>query len=122
MLFFLIYFFYFNITVLQLNCIPPDACSEFSFSKKGQLIVSASRPGSSLGSAVSNGTAVSSTSSEQLQRWLHATAKVSADDTCDVLSITSYLTIYAGLESFTSVCLLKPNGAVQTYYICARSL
>ncbi|KAK3561941.1 hypothetical protein QTP86_019064 [Hemibagrus guttatus] len=59
----------------QLNCIPPDACSEFSFSKKGQLIVSASRPGSSLGSVVSNGTAVSSASSEQLQRWLHATAK-----------------------------------------------
>ncbi|XP_058257347.1 inaD-like protein isoform X3 [Hemibagrus wyckioides] len=59
----------------QLNCIPPDACSEFSFSKKGQLIVSASRPGSSLGSVVSNGTAVSSASSEHLQRWLHATAK-----------------------------------------------
>ncbi|KAB5559141.1 hypothetical protein PHYPO_G00025550 [Pangasianodon hypophthalmus] len=59
----------------QLNCLPPDACSEFSFSKKGQLIVSASRPGSSLGSVVSNGTSVSSASSEQLQRWLHATAK-----------------------------------------------
>ncbi|KAM9461866.1 inaD-like protein isoform 3-T4 [Clarias gariepinus] len=59
----------------QLNCIPPDACSEFSFSKKGQLIVSASRPGSSLGSVVSSGTAVSSSSSEQLQRWLNATAK-----------------------------------------------
>ncbi|XP_060797317.1 inaD-like protein isoform X2 [Neoarius graeffei] len=59
----------------QLNYIPPDACSEFSFSRKGQLIVSASRPGSSLSSVVSNGTAVSSASSEQLQRWLHATAK-----------------------------------------------
>ncbi|XP_027025712.2 inaD-like protein isoform X4 [Tachysurus fulvidraco] len=59
----------------QLNCLPPDACSEFSFSRKGQLIVSASRPGSSLGSVVSNGTSASSASSEQLQRWLHATAK-----------------------------------------------
>uniref|UniRef100_A0AAZ3NN92 PATJ crumbs cell polarity complex component n=1 Tax=Oncorhynchus tshawytscha TaxID=74940 RepID=A0AAZ3NN92_ONCTS len=32
----------------QLNCMPPDTCSEFSFSRKGQLIVSASRPASSL--------------------------------------------------------------------------
>ncbi|XP_037401361.1 inaD-like protein isoform X1 [Pygocentrus nattereri] len=59
----------------QLNSMPPDACSEFSFSRKGQLIVSASRPGSSVGSVVSNGTSMSSASSEQLQRWLHAAAK-----------------------------------------------
>lgn len=78
--------------VLQLNCIPPDACSEFSFSRKGQLIVSASRPGSSLSSVVSNGTAVSSPSTEQLQRWLHATAKVRANNTNDVSSITAYFT------------------------------
>uniref|UniRef100_A0A8C7DN13 PATJ crumbs cell polarity complex component n=1 Tax=Oncorhynchus kisutch TaxID=8019 RepID=A0A8C7DN13_ONCKI len=44
----------------QLNCMPPDTCSEFSFSRKGQLIVSASRPASSLctsgpGSVLSNG-------------------------------------------------------------------
>lgn len=84
----------FFIVVLQLNCIPPDACSEFSFSRKGQLILSASRPGSSLGSAVSNGTAVSSASSEQLQRWLHATAKVRDDDTIAVLPIASYLAAY----------------------------
>uniref|UniRef100_A0A9J8D629 PATJ crumbs cell polarity complex component n=1 Tax=Cyprinus carpio carpio TaxID=630221 RepID=A0A9J8D629_CYPCA len=28
----------------QLNSLPPDTCTEFSFSRKGQLIVSASRP------------------------------------------------------------------------------
>ncbi|KAI1891910.1 hypothetical protein AGOR_G00148580 [Albula goreensis] len=67
----------------QLNCMPPDTCSDFSFSRKGQLIFSASRPASSLlgtgpGSVVSNGTSFSSVSifsSEQLQRWIQATAK-----------------------------------------------
>ncbi|XP_067252158.1 inaD-like protein isoform X1 [Chanodichthys erythropterus] len=59
----------------QLNSLPPDTCSEFSFSRKGQLIVSASRPSSSLGSVVSNGTASTNASSEQLQRWMHAAAK-----------------------------------------------
>ncbi|XP_035379292.1 inaD-like protein isoform X2 [Electrophorus electricus] len=59
----------------QLNSMPPDASSEFSFSRKGQLIVSASRPGSSLSSVASNGTTVSTVSSEQLQRWLQAAAK-----------------------------------------------
>lgn len=107
--------------LLQLNYIPPDACSEFSFSRKGQLIVSASRPGSSLSSVVSNGTAVSSASSEHLQRWLHATAKVRADDTNVVLSMTSYLAASAGLQSFTSV-LRNSNGTVQTCYICASFL
>ncbi|XP_038858067.1 inaD-like protein isoform X2 [Salvelinus namaycush] len=67
----------------QLNCMPPDTCSEFSFSRKGQLIVSASRPASSLctsgpGSVLSNGSALSSVglrSPDQLQRWLGAAAK-----------------------------------------------
>ncbi|KAG1945770.1 inaD-like protein isoform X2 [Pimephales promelas] len=59
----------------QLNSLPPGTCSEFSFSRKGQLIVSASRPSSSLGSVVSNGTASTNASSEQLQRWMHAAAK-----------------------------------------------
>uniref|UniRef100_A0A673IUW1 InaD-like protein n=1 Tax=Sinocyclocheilus rhinocerous TaxID=307959 RepID=A0A673IUW1_9TELE len=58
----------------QLNSLPPDTCTEFSFSRKGQLIVSASRPSSSLGSVVSNGTASTNTSSEQLQRWINAAA------------------------------------------------
>ncbi|XP_058616147.1 inaD-like protein isoform X2 [Onychostoma macrolepis] len=59
----------------QLSSLPPDTCTEFSFSRKGQLIVSASRPSSSLGSVVSNGTASTNVSSEQLQRWIHAAAK-----------------------------------------------
>ncbi|XP_036375406.1 inaD-like protein [Megalops cyprinoides] len=67
----------------QLNSMPPDTCSDFSFSRKGQLIFSASRPGSSLlgsgpGSVLSNGTGFSSVSifsSEQLQRWIQAAAK-----------------------------------------------
>uniref|UniRef100_A0A8C1V5B3 PATJ crumbs cell polarity complex component n=1 Tax=Cyprinus carpio TaxID=7962 RepID=A0A8C1V5B3_CYPCA len=59
----------------QLNSLPPDTRTEFSFSRKGQLIVSASRPSSSLGSVVSNGTASTNASSEQLQRWIHAAAK-----------------------------------------------
>ncbi|XP_016131600.1 inaD-like protein [Sinocyclocheilus grahami] len=58
----------------QLNSLPQDTCTEFSFSRKGQLIVSASRPSSSLGSVVSNGTASTNTSSEQLQRWINAAA------------------------------------------------
>uniref|UniRef100_A0A671SVW5 InaD-like protein n=1 Tax=Sinocyclocheilus anshuiensis TaxID=1608454 RepID=A0A671SVW5_9TELE len=58
----------------QLNSLPPDTCTEFSFSRKGQLIVSASHPSSSLGSVVSNGTASTNTSSEQLQRWINAAA------------------------------------------------
>uniref|UniRef100_A0A8C7CXS9 InaD-like protein n=1 Tax=Oncorhynchus kisutch TaxID=8019 RepID=A0A8C7CXS9_ONCKI len=47
----------------QLNCMPPDTCSDFSFSRKGQMIVSASRPASSLctsspGTVLSNGSAL----------------------------------------------------------------
>lgn len=108
----------FVIVFRQLNCIPPDASSEFSFSRKGQLILSASRPGSSLGSVVSNGTSVSSASNEQLQRWLHAAAKVRADDATDVLSAPFYLATHARLWSFTSVQLTNVNGSVQNYYIC----
>ncbi|XP_046713900.1 inaD-like protein isoform X2 [Silurus meridionalis] len=87
----------------QLNCIPPDACSEFGFSKKGQLIVSASRPGSSLGSVVSSGTAVSSASSEQLQRWLHVNAK---GRTLEYVSLLRPLTGGLGF----SVVGLRPGG------------
>ncbi|KAI5101075.1 inaD-like protein isoform X1 [Silurus meridionalis] len=87
----------------QLNCIPPDACSEFGFSKKGQLIVSASRPGSSLGSVVSSGTAVSSASSEQLQRWLHVNAK---GRTLEYVSLLRPLTGGLGF----SVVGLRPDG------------
>ncbi|XP_055797067.1 inaD-like protein [Salvelinus fontinalis] len=62
----------------QLNCMPPDTCSDFSFSRKGQLIVSASRPASSLctsgpGSVLSNGSALASP--DQLQRWFCTSSK-----------------------------------------------
>ncbi|XP_048832409.1 inaD-like protein isoform X2 [Brienomyrus brachyistius] len=67
----------------QLNCLPADTCSDFSFSRKGQLIVSASRPPSSLlgaapGSVVSNGSGLclpGRLSPEQLQRWIQAAAE-----------------------------------------------
>ncbi|XP_065101351.1 inaD-like protein isoform X3 [Paramisgurnus dabryanus] len=59
----------------QLNSLPPDTCSEFNFSKKGQLIVSASRPSSSLGSVVSNSTNSTNAAAEQLQRWINVAAK-----------------------------------------------
>ncbi|XP_062869408.1 inaD-like protein isoform X2 [Trichomycterus rosablanca] len=87
----------------QLNCMPPDTCSEFSFSRKGQLIVSASRPGSSLGSVVSNGTSVSAASSDQLQRWLHTAAKGRT------LEHASLLRPLSGGLGF-SVVGLKPDG------------
>ncbi|XP_064808883.1 inaD-like protein [Oncorhynchus masou masou] len=62
----------------QLNCMPPDTCSDFSFSRKGQLIVSVSSPGSSLcmsspGTVLSNGSALASP--DQLQRWFCTSAK-----------------------------------------------
>ncbi|KAL4634849.1 inaD-like protein isoform X1 [Arapaima gigas] len=67
----------------QLNCLPADTHSDFSFSRKGQLIFSASRPPSSLlssrpASVLSNGIGLSPGgffSSEQLQRWIQTTAK-----------------------------------------------
>ncbi|XP_048109092.1 inaD-like protein isoform X2 [Alosa alosa] len=61
----------------QLNRLPPDTSSEFSFSRKGQLIFSASP---STGSSIrSNGTSLSSMASlhsaQQLQMWIQAAAK-----------------------------------------------
>uniref|UniRef100_A0A3B3RC58 PATJ crumbs cell polarity complex component n=1 Tax=Paramormyrops kingsleyae TaxID=1676925 RepID=A0A3B3RC58_9TELE len=47
----------------QLNCLPADTCSDFSFSRKGQLIVSASRPPSSL-LGVTNGLPLDMTGAE----------------------------------------------------------
>ena len=68
------------LSVGQLNRMPPDACSEFSFSRKGQLIFSASVPPSCGSSVRSNGTGLSSSasvhSSKQLQMWLQVAAKV----------------------------------------------
>ncbi|XP_063057037.1 inaD-like protein [Engraulis encrasicolus] len=63
----------------QLNRMPPDNCSEFSFSRKGQLIFSASCPPSTASSVRSNGTSLASTSTlpaaKQLQVWIQAAAK-----------------------------------------------
>ncbi|KAL1023163.1 hypothetical protein UPYG_G00037170 [Umbra pygmaea] len=60
----------------QLNCMPPDTCSEFSFSRKGQLIVSASRPSSLSTSGPSSVlSSVGSPSPDQFQRWLQTAAK-----------------------------------------------
>uniref|UniRef100_A0A3Q3KIE4 Uncharacterized protein n=1 Tax=Monopterus albus TaxID=43700 RepID=A0A3Q3KIE4_MONAL len=65
----------------QLSSIPPDACSEFSFSKKGQLIMSAVNLASSSApptpstssSFLTNGS--SPPSSDLLQKWILAAAK-----------------------------------------------
>lgn len=67
---------------LQLSLMPPDSSSEFSFSRKGQLIMSAvsasSRPGSA--SLLSNGSAPPTQQApptqEHLQKWILAAAKV----------------------------------------------
>ncbi|KAM9358457.1 inaD-like protein [Symphorus nematophorus] len=71
----------------QLSSMPPDACSDFSFSKKGQLIMSAVNPASSsapptLSASSSNLTNGSSPpthqtppSSDLLQKWILAAAK-----------------------------------------------
>ncbi|XP_067368265.1 inaD-like protein isoform X3 [Channa argus] len=69
----------------QLNSMPPDSCSEFSFSRKGQLIMSAVSPASSAtptlstSSILTNGLSLpihpTPPSSDLLQRWILATAK-----------------------------------------------
>ncbi|XP_039984387.1 inaD-like protein [Xiphias gladius] len=71
----------------QLSSMPPDACSEFSFSKKGQLIVSAVNPASSSApptlsassSILTNGSSLpihqTPPPSDILQKWILTTAK-----------------------------------------------
>ncbi|XP_069376083.1 inaD-like protein isoform X2 [Paralichthys olivaceus] len=60
----------------QLSSMPPDACSEFSFSKKGQLIMSTSDPPtlSASSSILTNGSSLPITqtppTSEVLQKWI----------------------------------------------------
>uniref|UniRef100_A0A8C9T917 PATJ crumbs cell polarity complex component n=1 Tax=Scleropages formosus TaxID=113540 RepID=A0A8C9T917_SCLFO len=95
----------------QLNCLPADTHSDFSFSKKGQLIFSASRPPSSLlisrpSSVLSNGTGLSSVgfpSSEKLQKWIQATAK---GRHTEQISLPKPVTGGLGF----SVVGLRPNG------------
>ncbi|XP_029355086.1 inaD-like protein isoform X2 [Echeneis naucrates] len=67
----------------QLGSMPPDACSEFSFSKKGQLIMSAVNPSSSLAppilsttsSILTNGSSAPIHQTDLLQKWIHTSAK-----------------------------------------------
>ncbi|XP_070689077.1 inaD-like protein [Pempheris klunzingeri] len=76
----------------QLSSIPPDVCSDFSFSKKGQLIMSAANPAgssaapaaavaaSSSSSVLTNGSSPPihqspPSSSDLLQKWILAAAK-----------------------------------------------
>uniref|UniRef100_A0A7N8X7M4 PATJ crumbs cell polarity complex component n=1 Tax=Mastacembelus armatus TaxID=205130 RepID=A0A7N8X7M4_9TELE len=65
----------------QLSTMPPDACSDFSFSRKGQLIMTVANPASSSApptlsassSVLTNGS--SPPSSDLLQKWILAAAK-----------------------------------------------
>ncbi|KAM9848829.1 LOW QUALITY PROTEIN: inaD-like protein [Aulostomus maculatus] len=71
----------------QLSSMPPDACSDFSFSKNGQLIMSADNPASSSApptlsassSILTNGSTPpihqTPPSPDLLQKWIFATAK-----------------------------------------------
>uniref|UniRef100_A0A3Q3WKD3 Uncharacterized protein n=1 Tax=Mola mola TaxID=94237 RepID=A0A3Q3WKD3_MOLML len=71
----------------QLSSMPPDACSDFSFSRKGQLIMSAANPSTSSApptlsassSILTNGSSPpihqTPPSSELLQKWILAAAK-----------------------------------------------
>ncbi|XP_056132002.1 inaD-like protein [Lampris incognitus] len=90
----------------QLSSMPADACSDYSFSRRGQLIVSASQPASSLALSTqshlsANGSAP--LSPEQLQRWILSAAKGRPTDTI-VLSRPA-----SGGLGF-SVVGLKPEG------------
>uniref|UniRef100_A0A3B4VFU2 PATJ crumbs cell polarity complex component n=1 Tax=Seriola dumerili TaxID=41447 RepID=A0A3B4VFU2_SERDU len=67
----------------QLSSMPPDACSEFSFSKKGQLIMSAVNPASSSApptlsassSILTNGSSPPIDQTDLLQKWILTAAK-----------------------------------------------
>ncbi|XP_029005112.1 inaD-like protein [Betta splendens] len=69
----------------QLSSLPPDACSDFSFSRKGQLIMSAVNPASSLAaptlsagasSILTNGSSpFIHQTSDLLQKWIFTAAK-----------------------------------------------
>ncbi|XP_041862637.1 inaD-like protein [Melanotaenia boesemani] len=70
----------------QMNSMPPDACSDFSFSKKGQLIINAidpavslAPPGLSSSSILANGSSLpiqqTPPPSDRLQKWITTTAK-----------------------------------------------
>ncbi|XP_041791868.1 inaD-like protein [Chelmon rostratus] len=100
----------------QLSSMPPDACSEFSFSRKGQLIMSAVNPDSSSApptlsassSILTNGSTPpihqSPPSSDLLQKWILAAAK---GRPTELLSLTRPLSGGLGF----SVVGLNPAGS-----------
>ncbi|XP_076582918.1 inaD-like protein isoform X2 [Chaetodon auriga] len=100
----------------QLSSMPPDACSEFSFSRKGQLIMSAANPASSSApptlsassSMLTNGSTPSTLqtppSPDLLQKWILATAK---GRHTELLSLTRPLSGGLGF----SVVGLNPAGS-----------
>uniref|UniRef100_A0A8D3DZS6 PATJ crumbs cell polarity complex component n=1 Tax=Scophthalmus maximus TaxID=52904 RepID=A0A8D3DZS6_SCOMX len=71
-----------NLLRHQLSSLPPDACSDFSFSKKGQLIIGPGDPASSPSSVLTNGSLVAPPIhqtppiSDLLQKWILTAAKV----------------------------------------------
>ncbi|XP_074492726.1 inaD-like protein isoform X2 [Sebastes fasciatus] len=80
----------------QLSSMPPDACSEFSFSKKGQLIMSAVNPSNSsappplsASSLLANGSSppvhqTPPSSDLLLQKWIFAAAKGRHTEVCQL--------------------------------------
>lgn len=70
-----------NLLRHQLSSLPPDACSDFSFSKKGQLIIGPGDPASSPSSVLTNGSLVAPPIhqtppiSDLLQKWILTAAK-----------------------------------------------
>ncbi|KAM7387821.1 hypothetical protein PAMP_024034 [Pampus punctatissimus] len=98
----------------QLNSMPPDACSEFSFSKKGQLIMSAVNPSSSSGPPTMSSSILTNGStppihqtpppSDLLQKWLLDAAK---DRHTELVSLTRPLSGGLGF----SVVGLNPAGS-----------
>ncbi|XP_059197112.1 LOW QUALITY PROTEIN: inaD-like protein [Centropristis striata] len=101
----------------QLSSMPPDSCSEFSFSKKGQLIMSAVSPASSLAppplsassSLLTNGSSPPSLQAPPspdllLQKWILTAAK---GRPTDLVSLTRPLSGGLGF----SVVGLNPAGS-----------
>lgn len=88
----------------QLSSMPPDARSDFSFSRRGQLIMSAVQPStvSASSSILTNGTSSlfsqAPPSTDRLQRWILAAAKVGGVSAPVLLGgkQTSELILFAG--------------------------
>ncbi|KAF0041597.1 hypothetical protein F2P81_005129, partial [Scophthalmus maximus] len=88
-----------NLLRHQLSSLPPDACSDFSFSKKGQLIIGPGDPASSPSSVLTNGSLVAPPIhqtppiSDLLQKWILTAAKVGGARTRSQEHIVCMLTL-----------------------------